>query len=749
MMFKIKLSIFVLIILCINITSCQKSTSTIKKYNFFFTPYDHIDVLLKDNDYKSAYQIYCSQSEYFEEKHELSNNIELEIANQVNEYFIHKFQKSENALRSIEWPSCFSEWNFVKNTLDKAEMLLAEYESFNILFEKELYIDSYIETQKSLLNLKEKITISSYKVFASYPHSVFPLFFEKYPVIIDVREFFQKYPNLVFEVAETLNSTEIQYFFALYKEYLDEPSQERLSQQYFHARIKEIASSSEMSFSVFTRIVKETLKNGMLLGKSFCSNILILDMTDYDTFENILSSFDINIDNDLSLNFKKSDIEEIPLYLDSEEYDVVILLDFTKLENYREIISYESVNSEFIAGHRSVPNPQYSYLTRQINIANNDLQNVIYEGYQIQSQQCQGILCIAKNSLLVANALLERKLREKVSELSNTLRFTQMHIDEPVYQNYTFNKTTIESLKNIKANYYIFDSYANKSFSGVFEYTKSMPFVVAYNISEKDKNFSRHKNKLNSEQEITDFESGTISIELSDIISSYIKNDTYQTEIKSKEEIQSLVKSDRLVAKNEASTSEYIVTSKDDERFESVVVLAHPGGSFGSGFYVTPEIVLTNYHVIDGTQFVEMMLYDGSQTFGKVYAQDIRLDIALVKVQKRGLPVQFYKEKNLKLGDTVEAIGHPLGLNFSITRGVISGMRDIESRYMAGGNKVKFIQTDVAINPGNSGGPLFLKDKVIGINTQKVANIEAEGLGFAIHYSEIINFLEKNGVVSK
>ena len=73
----------------------------------------------------------------------------------------------------------------------------------------------------------------------------------------------------------------------------------------------------------------------------------------------------------------------------------------------------------------------------------------------------------------------------------------------------------------------------------------------------------------------------------------------------------------------------------------------------------------------------------------------------------------------------------------------ISGLREIQSTYAPGGKPIRFIQTDAAINPGNSGGPLFLGDKVIGVNTQKVASIAVEGLGFAIHFSELADFLSR------
>jgi serine protease Do len=185
----------------------------------------------------------------------------------------------------------------------------------------------------------------------------------------------------------------------------------------------------------------------------------------------------------------------------------------------------------------------------------------------------------------------------------------------------------------------------------------------------------------------------------------------------------------------------------DDKRFQSVVVVNLPGGKVGGGFFVSDDLVITNFHVIEGVKFVEMKMFNGQETFGKVIESDIRLDLALIKTQTRGNPVVFYDNQTLPLGETVEAIGHPsqpgLSLEFSITRGIISGLREIQSRYAPGGKPIRFIQTDAAINPGNSGGPLFLGDRVIGVNTQKVALVAVEGLGFAIHFSELGDFLSR------
>lgn len=177
-----------------------------------------------------------------------------------------------------------------------------------------------------------------------------------------------------------------------------------------------------------------------------------------------------------------------------------------------------------------------------------------------------------------------------------------------------------------------------------------------------------------------------------------------------------------------------------------MVVVYNPKGGLGTGFYVRDDLVLTNYHVTEGAQFVEMKLFGGQESFGKVISKDIRLDLALIKTQSRGIPVTFYTENKLPLGKTVEAIGHPKRLEFSIARGVVSAIRKIQSKRASGGKPILFIQTDTAINPGNSGGPLFLGKKVVGVNTQKLAATGLEGLGFSIHYSEVLNFLRKNNV---
>ena len=124
-------------------------------------------------------------------------------------------------------------------------------------------------------------------------------------------------------------------------------------------------------------------------------------------------------------------------------------------------------------------------------------------------------------------------------------------------------------------------------------------------------------------------------------------------------------------------------------------------------------------------------------------AHDARLDLALIKVQHRGTPVTFLDLPKVPIGATVNVLGSPMGFEFSTSQGIISAVRKWRSIVAPGGNKVTFIQTDAAINGGNSGGPMFLGDKVIGVNDWKVTERGFSGLNFAIHVSEVVKFLKR------
>jgi Do/DeqQ family serine protease len=152
----------------------------------------------------------------------------------------------------------------------------------------------------------------------------------------------------------------------------------------------------------------------------------------------------------------------------------------------------------------------------------------------------------------------------------------------------------------------------------------------------------------------------------------------------------------------------------------------------GSGFIINKEgDIITNAHVVDGADRVTVVLKDGRKLEGKVLGRDPLTDIAVVKVSETNLPiVSLGSSQNLQPGEWAIAIGNPLGLDNTVTAGIISALGR-SSGQIGVDKRVSFIQTDAAINPGNSGGPLLnQKGEVIGVNTAIIQG--AQGLGFAI-----------------
>ena len=153
----------------------------------------------------------------------------------------------------------------------------------------------------------------------------------------------------------------------------------------------------------------------------------------------------------------------------------------------------------------------------------------------------------------------------------------------------------------------------------------------------------------------------------------------------------------------------------------------------GSGFIINSSgQILTNSHVVDGADQVTVTLKDGRTFDGKVLGEDPVTDVAVIQINANNLPILALGNSNtLQPGEAVIAIGNPLGLNNTVTSGILSATDRSSSAIGASDKRVDYLQTDAAINPGNSGGPLLnAGGKVIGMNTAIIQG--AQGLGFAI-----------------
>ncbi len=174
---------------------------------------------------------------------------------------------------------------------------------------------------------------------------------------------------------------------------------------------------------------------------------------------------------------------------------------------------------------------------------------------------------------------------------------------------------------------------------------------------------------------------------------------------------------------------------------------------FGSGFLVDPKgVIVTNFHVVEGAERVEVTLADGRKFVSKDVKADPKTDVAVIRIEAKGaLPFLTFGDSDaMEIGDRVLAVGAPFGLTGSVTAGIVSA----KSRSLRLNQYEDFIQTDAAINPGNSGGPLVnLDGQVIAVNSAiKSKSGGFQGVGLAIASNMVKNVqdqLLRDGVVRR
>lgn len=225
------------------------------------------------------------------------------------------------------------------------------------------------------------------------------------------------------------------------------------------------------------------------------------------------------------------------------------------------------------------------------------------------------------------------------------------------------------------------------------------------------------------EQEITNLQTDT-QLKINDLTTSIIQIENELNSLGS--QIGSI---DEDISLLKASTSTDFSGIIEDV-IKSVVTIKTNIGQ-GTGFIIEEGYIVTNYHVIEGATSAGVYTYDGETHSVTLVGYNENMDIALLKIEEEYKSLILEDSENIQIGEKVIAIGNPLGLQFSVSEGIVSAI------HRTGPNNLDiYIQTTAELNSGNSGGPLInKKGKVIGMNNFKIS--DTEGLGFALESNYI------------
>lgn len=455
-------------------------------------------------------------------------------------------------------------------------------------------------------------------------------------------------------------------------------------------------------------------------------------------------------------------------YLDNlTEFNKNILIIIPKdFENSSVRVSENRMLSQVVVGIDQIPNPEINRIEAELRSAERDYL-IAERNFQIGTSSATNYNPYGGWSSIInqwaglaqqAQAGKQRDdARQRYERWSAKLSSTPLYLEKERLGSYNYD---VIMIKSEKKSIYDILSYNNEKF-----YLKSLEidevknFKVAYGLNPQDKNYNNLQKKYSTEEEVSLWNNQKIKD---------ISIDALKTKIQTSGEFQKL-DSEKVAYKylgkeieeesfwsklfgfdqskkdkknKTASLTKNSSYETKDERFESVVVVKSSSG-MGSGFFISKDEILTNYHVVEGALSISIIDKNNKKSSAVIVKKDLKRDLALLKTNMTGKPVTFYNGQ-LKQGTMVEALGHPKGRKFSLTKGWISAIRKEASTYsVSEAGDVLFIQTDAAINPGNSGGPLFYKNKVVGVNTQGLHKDVSEGMNFAVHFSEVNQFLSK------
>ena len=471
---------------------------------------------------------------------------------------------------------------------------------------------------------------------------------------------------------------------------------------------------------------------------------------------NINSTVDIDFETLVDLNL---DITKNLLASNSN----LILIIPKDIDSFSTVTSEDSMTSQMVAGIRQVPNPEFNRLQMEIRRAEREQQNALARAEDgFRKSQCYSCGLITQWGGLAIQTKwnnVASDLQSRIVSLTNSYSTTPDYLEKEVLRSYNYVVQNVNVEK--KALYQIIQFKNNKYIEKNISIDENKKFKVAYNIDPQDKKYETLLNKYSDTNQVTSWQNQKIKNIALDKFSTIIDNQESFKEITGKKELyaslnfnyeepkelswwERLFGSSKKENKKTASLSNKSSSNYEvkDVRFDSVVIVKTESG-LGSGFFISNDEILTNYHVIENSSTISVTDKFGKRSSAVVIKKDLKRDLALLKTNTTGKAVTFYSGQ-LKQGEMVEALGHPKGRKFSLTKGWISAIRKESAGYGATNEKnVLFIQTDAAINHGNSGGPLFYKDKVVGVNTQGLSKDRSEGMNFAVHFSEVNQFLSK------
>ncbi|WP_421955787.1 S1C family serine protease [Polaromonas sp.] len=684
--------------------------------------------LVAEKKYNDAANLYANDKTYFDGQ---GGSIAPTLAalstamNSEREASLNELVRELEGLGPAASPN-EAEWTSPKKFLERTDIALVEYNSYEILADKK-----YRSPQADKLNELSARLKTAYQANTEVAFKAFDLrreqsFVDLYPVPVSASGFSSSVMEKIDATFADSPTKDIAAFRKQYSNVFAASQLTRLNGLYVERLMAERGGGRPTFFDKLNT-VRQARADGFDVGSIRDFKVIYVHVESPDGAKSPLEA-------NSAVRVLKGEAVSTDSEANSANY--LVLIQASPVDVKRKVTGKRQEGSKYQTGTRALPNPDFvaaqaKFLEAQGNYNAQRVKNATTPAYGAAAGLLNGI------SEAISSASVT-KARQQLTSTSQT-------IDEPVYQSYQFDVTQLEVVRDLPFKITIIDRINRTVAQHELISRDSKSFELVYNLREQDPDVGSYRTRYADEKQLDEYEKAAGTVKFAWLGQQIVQaSPSFRPLTSESMVIAETINPIRRVSLNssELRSKQTEIGSADDVRISSVVVIRTLKGFLGTGFYITPDTVITNYHVIEGNQVVELNRNGGQKFVGRVFKTDIGLDLALIKVPELGKPVQFANSP-LSSGTTVEAIGHPSGLEFTLTRGIVSAVRKMKNPLVRGSNDMLVIQTDAAISPGNSGGPLFVGNQVVGVNSQKLVRTGVEGIGFAVHYAEVQRFIQE------
>jgi serine protease Do len=697
-------------------------------YSVFFTQSDHLKDLVAKKLYDGAVKLYDEQEAYFLANEAKVGPLLEQAATGYNETWQPKIDEAIAKVSAISWPTSRDKWAETKNALAFASTVLNGYGEGKLV--------TGARRAEGIGALRQIMSDVTQRVRADAPNRMRDEnldsgrnFFVDYPVTLTSPGLLAARMRASFDA-----KADEERLFKIVKTYSVQISSDKSAKEETSREVDEIFRQKAKSGSIqqIVAFYKRTL------GASIAPKTIPITVA-FHAAPTDGAPFPVTVERDIPFEWKQAGSLSGP-----HDADFVMAMGPSRIVLDRKVGNYAQVNSTYLAGYQTLPNPDYQTALLNMQRAQQVMANARTQQLTAaQDMTCDAYGCRQNPWSQLGASIGMIGAQKTFSDAQAQIQSTPQTIQKAVYQPYAFETAVISTSKSTETIVFVGRPKLGMAETYSKAFDQNRDFKLAYKVHEKDEG-SGKSSSFSSEATVEAWEKQTVSASLVALFSEGVEKKGVPWQQASTAFDRKAYASNVTRPKSHDGRKDGGPSGTTDRRFGSVVVI-RTADSIGSGFFVTPDVILTNEHVVKGQSYITMKTYDGADINGKVVGSDRRRDLALIKASSTGTPVKFAM-KEINVGVQVEVIGHPQGLQYTLTRGIVSQLRTMPPASGVGSGLISYVQLDASISPGNSGGPVYQDGSVIGVATWKVAAKASENLNFAVHRDEVASFLRENGI---